>query len=334
MARRADRSFNGWARALIDIAGARGGALGGENGTVADLVPAGREPGWVWLHVDVDRLVAADETACVPGGSGRGHDSEGVGRRVDVEEERAHPRRVVGGRAVHHAAVDEDDGARGPAELASVVGGEGGYVAWGDGPRPVPVIVELVEDGPAMGARQRSERALLGARVLQIDPEGEDGAVGVRPRLDVLVPANGVAALGPLEVELRAVEANVRPEEIGTEVNHGGIRRELPELGMLVHRLAQAADVGLLRGVIRSKVELIVGGGEGSRFLDLGRYHRTEALEPGRAHVARHGEEAVLEVALALPRREHEGCGGQDLFWRHGYCARAPPSTTSSLPVM
>src|SRR5262249_7263245 len=121
--------------------------------------------------------------------------------------------------------VDEDYGARGPAELASVVGGEGGYVAWGDGPRPVPVIIELVEDGPAMGAGQRGERTLLGTGVLQIDPEGEDDAVGARPRVDSLVPAHGVAALGPREVELRGVEADIRPEEIGTEVDHGGIRR-------------------------------------------------------------------------------------------------------------
>src|SRR5215471_13324431 len=215
--------------------------------------------------------------------------------------------------------MDEDDGARRAAELASLVGGEGGYIAWGGGPRPVSIIVELVEDGPAMGAGQRGERALLGTRVLQIDPEGEDGAVGVRPRLDVLMPAHGVSAFGPLEVELRAVEADVRPEEIGAEIDHGGIRRELPELGMLVHRLAQAADVRLLRGVIGGEVELIVGGSEGARFLDLGCYHGTEAREPGRAHVAGHGEEALLEVALALPLLEHEGRGGQDLFGRHGY---------------
>src|SRR5215471_169302 len=192
MARRTDRSFMDGVRPLVGVAGARGGALCGEDGAVADPVPAGWELGRVWLHVDVGRLVAADEKACVPGGSGRGHDGEGVGRGIDVEEERAHPRRVVGGRAVHYAAVDEDHGARGPAELASAIGSEGGDIAWGDGPRPVPVIVELVEDGPAMGAGQRGERTLLGARVLQVDAEGEDAAVGVRPRLDVLVPANGV----------------------------------------------------------------------------------------------------------------------------------------------
>src|SRR5262249_56285502 len=153
--------------------------------------------------------------------------------------------------AGENATMDEGDGARRAAELARLVGGEGGYIAWGDGPRPVSIIVELVEDGPAMGAGQRGERALLGTRVLQIDPEGEDGAVGVRPRLDVLVPAHGVAALGPLEVEFRAVEADIRPEEIGAEVDDGGILRELPELGMLIHRLAQSADVRLLPPVIR-----------------------------------------------------------------------------------
>jgi hypothetical protein len=103
---------------------------------------------------------------------------------------------------------------------------------------------------------------------------------------------------------------------------------------MLVHRLAQATDVGLLRAVIGSEVELIVGGGEPARFLDFGRHHRAQTVEPCHAHVARHDEEAVLEVALALLLREHEGRGGQDLLGRHGYCASAPPSTTSSLPVM
>src|SRR5262249_33069670 len=158
-------------------------------------------------------FVAANDDTGAPGRGGSGRYGERVGRGVDVEEEGTHPRRVVDGGAVDHSAVDEHHRARGATELTGAVGGEGGHIARGDGARPD--VVELIENGAAVRAGQRGERALFGPRVLQIDPEGEHRVVRVQPGLDVLVPAHGVAAFGPLEVELRAVKADVRPEQIG-----------------------------------------------------------------------------------------------------------------------
>jgi hypothetical protein len=56
------------------------------------------------------------------------------------------------------------------------------------------------------------------------------------------------------------VETHVRAEHVRDEIDHGRILRERPQLGMLIHGLAQAADVRLFGAVIRRQVELIVGG--------------------------------------------------------------------------
>ena len=75
---------------------------------------------------------------------------------------------------------------------------------------------------------------------------------------------------------------------------------------MLIHGLAQPPDVRLVGGVIRRQVELIVGGGERPRLLDLGGDDGAQPVEPCGADVAGHGEEAVLEVPLARALVQHQ----------------------------
>src|SRR5438876_1221778 len=159
--------------------------------------------------------------------------------------------------------------ARRPAQLSGRVGGQRRDVAGDDGARPPAGVVELIEDRSAMRARQGRERPLLGAGIVEIHAEREDAEVRVRPRLDVLVPAHGVAPVGPFEVQLRAVEANIRSDQVGDEIDDGRISGERPQVGVLIDGLAQPADVRLLCGVIWRQVELIVRGGERARFLDL-----------------------------------------------------------------
>jgi hypothetical protein len=84
--------------------------------------------------------------------------------------------------------------------------------------------------------------------------------------------------------------------------------------------------------VIRRQVELVVGHGERARLLDLGGHDRAQPVEPGGADVAGHDQEAVGEVPLARPLVEHQRRPAQDVL--AGHCASAPPSTTTSLPVM
>jgi hypothetical protein len=141
-----------------------------------------------------------------------------------------------------------------------------------------------------------------------------------------------VPAVGPLEVELRAVEPKIRAEQVRDQVDHRGVPRERPQVRVLVHRLAEPPDVGLLGRMIGREVELVVGGGEGARLLDLGRDHRAQLVEPPRAHVAGQEEVAVPDVALARRLVEHERRARQDLGGDH--CASAPPSMRISLPVM
>jgi hypothetical protein len=47
---------------------------------------------------------------------------------------------------------------------------------------------------------------------------------------------------------------------------------------MLVHGLAQAADIRLFGGVVRRQVELVVRRRERPRLLDLGRDDRAEPM--------------------------------------------------------
>src|SRR5215831_3953928 len=128
MARRADGFFVDRVGTLVGVRGARGGVLGGEDGAVADLIPAGWKLGGVGFHVDMGGLVAANDDAGAPGRGGGGRYGERVGRGVDVEEEGTHPRRVVDGGAVDQSAVDEHHGARGSTELTGAVDGEGGHI--------------------------------------------------------------------------------------------------------------------------------------------------------------------------------------------------------------
>src|SRR5262249_57749512 len=123
-------------RTLVGVRGVGGGVLGGEDGALADLIPAGWKLGGVGLHVDVGGFVPANDDTGAPGRGGSGRYGERVGRGVDVEEEGTHPRRVVDGGAVDHSAVDEHHRARGSTELPGAVGGEGGHIARGGGARP------------------------------------------------------------------------------------------------------------------------------------------------------------------------------------------------------
>src|SRR5205807_8936223 len=84
-----------------------------------------------------------------------------------------------------------------------------------------------------------------------------------------LVAVNGFRHGGALRGEDRAIaylEAHVRTDEVGDEIHDRRVLRERPELGMLVHGLAQLADVRLLGRVIRRQIELIVRGRQRPRL--------------------------------------------------------------------
>ena len=151
-----------------------------------------------------------------------------------------------------------------------------------------------------MRTGQRGERALLGAGIVEVDAEREHAEARVRPRWDVLMPVHRVTASRPLEVQLRAVETHVRAEHVRDEIDHGRILRERPQLGMLIHGLAQPPDIRLFGAVIRSEIELVVGRAERALFFDLGGDDSTQPIEPRAADLTGYGEKTVREVALAL----------------------------------
>jgi hypothetical protein len=53
---------------------------------------------------------------------------------------------------------------------------------------------------------------------VEIHAHRERAVVGVRPVLDVLMPLDLFAALGPFEVELRMMELDVRSHEVRRDV--------------------------------------------------------------------------------------------------------------------
>jgi hypothetical protein len=58
--------------------------------------------------------------------------------------------------------------------------------------------------------------------------------------------------------------------------------------------------------VIRREIELIIGGRERARLLDLGGDNRTQPIEPRGADVAWHSQKAILEVPLARVPIQHQ----------------------------
>ena len=54
--------------------------------------------------------------------------------------------------------------------------------------------------------------------VVDVGADGQGAIVGVRPKLNVLVPLHFLAAPGPFEIQLGMMEFNVRPDQIGNHL--------------------------------------------------------------------------------------------------------------------
>ena len=177
-----------------------------------------------------------------------------------------------------------------------------------------------------MASRNHAERPLRHRAVVEIRSDRQRRVVGVRPERDVVVPLHLLAALAPLEVQLRVVELHVGADEVGHGVGQHRVIHVLPEHRMVLGRIAHPTQPGRARAVIGLEVEGVVGAGDLAAALDQLLGGVAELPDPLVADDPFEEEVALLEVELALRLRQHPRRDGKDLFWRHGGLAFSVPS--------
>ncbi len=243
----------------------------------------------------------------------------GVGRRVDVEQQRPGHVRPVRSGMVQRAAVVDGDRPRRPLEVDDLAHVDGRRLVRLKAADPLAHVAVLVHHGAVVAARQEAQRPLVLRTVVNVGAGGARAVVGVRPERDVLVPLHLVAALPPFEVELRLVELDVRPDEIGDRVGQRRVvgRRIVPERRVMVVHAGEPAQAGALAGVALVEVPDRVGPGDAAAPL----HHRlgggAQPLDPAVGQEFLQQQVAVLEIELALLLRQHARLDGKDLLGRH-----------------
>ena len=64
-----------------------------------------------------------------------------------------------------------------------------------------------------MAAGNKTHFALTVDNILKIHADSKQVVVGMGPELDILMPLDGFATVGPFEVQLTMMELDIRPEQ-------------------------------------------------------------------------------------------------------------------------
>ena len=81
------------------------------------------------------------------------------------------------------------------------------------------------------------------------------------PELDVLVPLDLLATVGPLEIEFGVVKFDIRTDEVFRYVNDRAVGCEIAVKGVLLGREGQAAQARVVGAVAAFQIEDTVGFG-------------------------------------------------------------------------
>src|SRR5262249_19598360 len=123
--------------------------------------PVRRDLAGARIMMSPARRLATNDGALVAIGEGIGAIGEGVRRGVDVQEERTAARRVVARGAVHSAAVEDHQRARGTRQVVALFGPRPRELLLGNAENPAArVVVHAGEDSveAALGAVARPLR--------------------------------------------------------------------------------------------------------------------------------------------------------------------------------
>ena len=82
------------------------------------------------------------------------------------------------------------------------------------------------------------------------------------------MPFHFLASLGPFEIELRVVELDVRPHQVGDNVRHDGLGCVFPIGGMMIVGAGQSTEPGIVARMAFIQVPFGVGFGNRAAFLD------------------------------------------------------------------
>ena len=180
-------------------------------------------------------------------------------------------------------------------------------LAFGAVYRPKEAAVGVMVEGrAAMRAGQHHQRAVVDVAVVEIDAGRQHVVVGVWIECPVLVPFDRRAVARRLHVELAAVLADGRPQELRQDRRDRRIARQGMEEGVpLEDRGLQPADPrqgGAVAGL--EVVELVIGG-DAARLVDDAVGERAQLAELLALDQARDHQIAVSAIGLDLLFAEH-----------------------------
>src|SRR5262249_52524855 len=98
-------------------------------------------------------------------------------------------------------------------------------------------------------AWQDHQWAVLRRHIVEHDADGQQIVVGVRIEGPVLVPLDGGAIAGRLHVELAAMQAQVRADELLDGLDHARVPDQAPEERMAVDWVLEAPHARSLTGM-------------------------------------------------------------------------------------
>ena len=219
-------------------------------------------------------------------------------------------------------------------EVLGGVEGDLAEVPVGKASDPLTLVVVLVEKLPLVATGDDSQRTLVRSHVVEIGTDRQGAVVGVRPVLDVLVPLDLFAPLGPFEIELRVVKLDVRSNEVGDDVGDDRLGGVFPVAIVVFHGAGQAAEPRVVRSVARFKVEHRIGlRDRAAPFHPFGG-HRPHLLHHLGGNDALHQQVTVVEVELPLLLGEDAGWDLENLFRSHVRRLRVRSGSSMFDPVL
>ena len=217
---------------------------------------------------------------------------------------------------MHGAAVVHGDGAGRRLDVYGVPEVELLDIAGVQAPRPLPLVVVLIEKLSGVAPGQEADRPVREGGVLEQQADGQGTVVGMGIELDVLVPVHLVVSVVPLEIELGVMEHDVGADEIRRHVReHAG--GDLPEQRVLLVRPLEAPDARRIRRMARRQIEDGAGAALAPTLLDELVHHGPDASDLAGVEQRLHREVSTGEIILALLLVEDPGGVGQYGFRCH-----------------
>ncbi len=133
------------------------------------------------------------------------------------------------------SAVVNCHSARRPAGINRAIQIEISQVLSAEAAHPVIAVV-LIKKVQQVAAGNEAYVAHFGNHICKENSEGQRAVIGMRPKLDVLMPLDLFAATRRFEIQLTVMEFDIGTEQILDNIDKDGFTRELPKSGVDIRR--------------------------------------------------------------------------------------------------